>query len=306
MRRRLNIWRRHWVLWRLGFVALAGLLLLAEGLWQSRGLDCTYPVLRVKDLPKGLEGLRVAQITDLHSSWFGPGQEGLISPIRGFKPDAILLTGDIVDGVRPDFEPCVELVRQLAQIAPVYRVSGNHEYYLDPEMRRDFDDAMAGAGAVLLENNALKLERHGTPWLLAGMDDSERRLLGWGERWADWAAQDYAVASDFFAETQANVPPGDYGLRVMLCHRPYYWQLWSDGSYDAAFCGHLHGWVVRLPFLGGIAYQPNRFFPSADSGLYRQGNTEVYISRGLAKTGINRLRLFNRPELTLAEFRRAN
>ncbi len=303
VRRLAKTLRERVVLHRLLACAVVNAFLLPVGLWRSRGLECSRPVLKVQALPGGLDGLRVAQITDLHSSRFGPGQAGLVKPIAAFRPDVIVLTGDIIDGVRPEAAPCVELVRALAAVAPVYRIRGNHEYYLEPEARQAFDDAMARSGAILLSNEAVALGRRGERWLLAGMEDGERFAADPRRTEIGEDAFDGEAAADSMAALQAATPPWAYGLRLLLCHRPYYGQLWSDAGYDAALCGHLHGWVLRLPVVGALPYILHPHFPQADCGLYEQGGTQVYISRGLAKTGWNRLRTFNRPELVLAEFR---
>jgi len=268
----------------------------------SGGLDISHTAIHIAGLPQELDGLRIAQISDLHSSWYGDGQSGLIDAIKDFRPDIIAITGDFIDGISPDAAPCEALVRGLAPIAPVYRINGNHEYYLDADALASFDADMEACGAVLLVNRAAVLERNGQRYLLAGMDDMARYLddphaLSIGK-------EQYAmeVASGFMETLKKNTPAGEYPLKIMLCHQPPYWQLWRDSGYDLALCGHLHGWIFRLPGIGGVFRLPSMYFPEEDAGLYDKQGIFVYISRGLDNLNkLSNFRMNNKPELALIE-----
>ncbi len=299
-------WNSLWVRWALCALLAAGYV--CQGVANSQQLEITHTDIAIENLPAELEGLKVVQITDLHSTLYGQGQQDLLSLVRAERPDVIALTGDFVDGHQPNEENCVALAQGLAAIAPVYRIRGNHEYYQNGIVTDEFDKKMADAGVHLLENTAVELHRNGMPWLLAGMEDVQR-LNGDLSRDRLWGAArdqyDYDVEKHFADLLHTSMPDGSYGLRVLLSHRPYYWQLWADMGFDLALCGHLHGLQVRVPGLGGAPLLVNRFFPQADSGLYQLDGIQVYISRGLAKQGgLRGLRINNRPELTVLSFLR--
>ena len=74
--------------------------------------------------------------------------------------------------------------------------------------------------------------------------------------------------------------------------------MWADLDVDLVLSGHCHGGVVRLPIVGGVFGTNRELFPSYDAGLYSQGKTNLFVSRGLGYTNV-RLRLFNRPHLPL-------
>lgn len=266
----------------------------------SSGLDITHTCIAVDGLPNELDGLRIAQVSDLHSSWFGENQQGLVDAIREFRPDLIAVTGDFVDGYRPDIAPCAELVRGLAPVAPVYVVMGNHEYYFGGDMLAAYKKSMEESGAVFLVNRAVALERNGRSFLLAGMDDMARFAVGPGIVERERAAME--AAAGFMEEIGEDSPEGDFPLKVMLCHEPHYWLAWWDGGYDVALCGHLHGWLFRMPGIGGALRLPSVYFPEEGAGLYEKGGMRVYISRGLDSRDVLRnVRLNNRPELALIE-----
>lgn len=286
------------------FLALAAVYAVVQ-IALSRSLDVSHTTVPVPGLPAGLDGLRIAEIADLHSSCFGEGQSELIDAIKKFKPDLIAITGDFIDGIHPDAKPCEELIRGLAGVAPVYRVRGNHEYYLDENSRSAFDADMASLGALLLDNRAVALERNGQSYLLGGMDDVTARPES--EKPDTVSHEQFAMetATEYMGIVQENTPDGEYPFKIMLCHQPPYWQLWRDAGYNLALCGHLHGWIVRLPGIGGLIRDPSRYFPEEDAGLYNKQGIFVYISRGLdTLISYRNTRMNNEPELALLEIRR--
>lgn len=294
-------------LWlRLALCAVFAGAFVVQGYLNSRQVEVTHTSIAIQGLPAGLQGLKVVQISDLHSTLYGAGQEELLSLIRAEEPDIIALTGDFVDGYHPNEDNCVTLAKGLTDIAPVFRIRGNHEYYQSGIATQDFDRKMADAGVRLLENEALVLRRNGTPWLLAGLDDI-MRLDGDMARdklWF-WQREAYDAQSEahFARQLSQRMPEGEYGLRLMLSHRPYYWQIWADMGFDAALTGHLHGLQVRVPRVGGVALLGSSYFPQADCGLYSLAGIQVYISRGLARqSGLRGLRINNRPELAVLTF----
>jgi uncharacterized protein len=269
---------------------------------NSKGLDISHTSIAIAGIPAELDGLHIAQVSDLHSSWFGEGQIELVDAIGDFKPDIIAVTGDFIDGINPDSAPCIALVRGLALIAPVYIIMGNHEYYLDEGKFAAFMEEMQDSGAIVLINRAVTLERRGENYLLSGMDDVTR--FQGNPRANEIGREQYAmeIAEGFMAQLRQNEPEGDFPLKIMLCHQPPYWQLWRDGGYDLALCGHLHGWIARLPGIGGLLRKPSMYFPEEDAGLYDKQGILVYISRGLDNQNtLSNFRMNNKPELALIE-----
>ena len=65
---------------------------------------------------------------------------------------------------------------------------------------------------------------------------------------------------------------------------------------DLIFAGHMHGGIIRLPFLGGVLSPERDYFPEYDGGKYELENSTMVVGRGLGNYTIN-LRIFNRPEL---------
>lgn len=236
-------------------------------------------------LPDSFDGFKILQISDLHNKLFGKGQKYLLSKIESEQPDIIVITGDIIDSSRYNLENALTLVRGATAIAPVYYVSGNHELRLGR-----YDEimaALAGAGATLLENRSVILERGGQSITLCGLTDVDPSEYNPGP--AEEALDSHLL-------------PVSDGFTVLLAHRPRVGDLSGYYGAELAFSGHLHGGQFRIPFVGGFFSPDTGFFPSNTSGSHTSGTATVYVSRGLGNSVIP-LRLFNPPELVSVTLR---
>lgn len=234
-------------------------------------------------LPPAFEGLRVTLLTDLHGASFGPDHQLLLQAVADQRPDLIAISGDLADE-RTAKETLPALLTGLAEIAPTYYVTGNHEW-----VREDTEDLLqeiAGCGVTVLRNDYLLLERDGQTIVLAGTEDPN-------------AYRDMETPEALVARIRAEVPGDPYIL--MLYHRNNSLALWSQLGVDLVLAGHGHGGVIRLPWVGGLLGVDRRFFPKDCEGLYHDGRTTLAVSRGLGG-----VRLFNRPHLPTLELHRSN
>jgi predicted MPP superfamily phosphohydrolase len=236
-------------------------------------------------LPDRFDGFRIVQISDLHSKWFGREQERLVKVISKAAPDIIVLTGDLVDGRHYDENAALALVKKAAEIAPVYYVTGNHEWWSGkfPEL----EGKIKAAGAAVLQGDARELSLGGERIYIAGIDDPE-------------SAGNYEYEASYMEKKlHATIPqmPSD-NYRILLSHRPEAFYQYSSYGVDLVFSGHAHGGQFRLPFIGGLYAPDQGYFPKFTSGIYRDGRTSMVVSRGLGNSVIP-LRLFNRPEVVL-------
>lgn len=103
-----------------------------------------------KNLPAGFDGFRIALITDLHGRTFGKNNDALVEKTRQAVPDLIALAGDIADETS-DLEELAALLPRLANIAPCYYVTGNHEWRW--ENRKEWFRLLERCGITRLEND---------------------------------------------------------------------------------------------------------------------------------------------------------
>ncbi len=245
--------------------------------FENGALVTTQYTVADKDLPEGLDGLVLAQVSDLHDRAFGRGQKRLLAAMRACAPDLILVTGDLVNG-RP-MGNALKFIEGAAAIAPLYFVPGNHEAHgerymsLRPELQK--------RGAILLEERAVYPKE--------GL-----RLCG--------------VLDPRFHEWEPELLPrlagkGQGEFRVLLSHRPERLEAYASAGFDLVFCGHAHGGQFRLPGVGGLYAPDQGIFPRRTAGIHTMGKTRMVVSRGLGNSSFP-LRLNNRPELVAVRLTR--
>ncbi len=95
--------------------------------WENVTVGVTHYTVASDRLPQAFNHFKIVVVSDFHNAEFGKENDTLIKLIEKEKPDIIAFTGDLVDSRRTDIETAADLVRNLAEIAPCYYVTGNHE-----------------------------------------------------------------------------------------------------------------------------------------------------------------------------------
>lgn len=227
--------------------------------------------------------VRLLHVSDLHSAAYGKDGEMLRSLTERLFPDAVLLTGDILDN-RVSNENALRYTRFLGDRYPTYYVSGNHEVYtcLLPAIKKK----LASYGISVLSGEKAFLTVGESRLAIHGVDDPYSFPDSQGRLWEDQ-----------LSDTAATVDPEVYS--ILLTHRPEIVDYYAETDFDLVLAGHAHGGQVILPGLINGLYAPHQgVFPSYAGGRYelKEGQTMI-VSRGLSKHV--RPRVFNRPELVL-------
>ena len=254
-------------------IICAALLLLGK-----YGLSVTRYTLPSDRLPDSFEGFRIVQLSDLHGSEFGADNKRLVRAVADESPDIIVMTGDFI-GKNQNYLPGLKiLVDQLVTIAPVYFVSGNHDW-ASGEIE-DLADMLANAGVTYLKNEYLPLTRGGESILLCGVEDPNGR--------ADMIRPDELV----------DIINKDFpdSFVVLLGHRNYWITKYPELKVDIIFCGHSHGGIIRIPGVGGLLGTSGELLPRYDAGLFESGRYVMIVSRGLGNS-ISVPRFANTPEI---------
>jgi predicted MPP superfamily phosphohydrolase len=265
----------------LGAAVLVGLALL--GYAEARRLVVRRLEVRVDDLPAGLEGLRIVQISDLH---VGPHTSRrhlarVAAAVREARPDLIAVTGDQVDDHARDVEPFAAAFRGLSAPLGVFAIPGNHDVYAGWPAVHQGLEAM---GMTVLVNRAVPLERDGARFWVAGTGDPAGR-------------RGTPVAPDV-ERTLAAVPPGSFTLA--LAHNPALWPALADRGVDLTLSGHTHYGQIAIPRLGWSLASP---FLEHAMGRHQRNGSQLYINPGTNYWGIP-FRLGTPPEVTVLTLRR--
>lgn len=255
--------------------------------WSNHALQTQHFTYASPRLPEGFDGCVIVQLSDLHGAYFGEDNQELLSRVREAGPDYIFLTGDLLDQYRKTpHSYAAALGGALADIAPTYFITGNHEWALPGvrELKRELEEA----GVAVLSNEYVLLERSGDRVLLAGIDDPNGFA---DQKTPEELAQEVREAW------------GD-GFWLLLAHRNNYFEKqYSLLGADLVISGHGHGGLIRLPFTDGLVSAERRLFPSYTAGFYTANGSDVFVSRGLGNSGPT-LRLFNRPEVVVLTLER--
>ena len=267
-------------------IAIAAALLSALAcffLWQNNDIVTTNFTCQSDKVPQAFDGFVIVQVSDLHNKRFGTGQNALINKIDVLSPDVILVTGDLVDRRRYELAPAMEFIEGALQIAPVIYVPGNHEAWSG--RYNEVRTALLDAGVTVLENISYTFARG---------DDG---LVFLGARDPDFLTQTYAQGTDTSEiSTFLDGWKEESSLRILLSHRPELFDLYAKSRMDMAFSGHAHGGQIRLPLIGALYAPDQGLFPQYTAGRYDQGQTSMFVSRGLGNS-LFPFRVFNRPEL---------
>ncbi|MGI5933342.1 MAG: metallophosphoesterase [Lawsonibacter sp.] len=278
---REHAWKRAALLLAAGAAAAGGWAWAVQGELTVARYEVPLPAGL-----EGLDGLKIAQISDVHSADLkGP----LGAALAAAAPDLIVMTGDLFNREDRDLSRVLSLARMAAETAPAFFAPGNHEGDNPcwPELR----DGLEEAGVQVLEDRAVLRNFRGEAVNLMGLWDVTHDPLG-------------------RAHAQAALPERVRALRregalnVLLSHRPSLLEEYGAGGADVVFCGHAHGGQVRLPLAGPVFAPDEGLFPKHTAGVYQAGETRMVVSRGLGN-GTPYPRLWNGPELVVVTMKRA-
>ncbi len=256
--------------------------------YQNNVLAISKHTIRSERIPTAFHDYKIVQLSDLHSKSFGRDQRNLVKKVERIKPDLIVFTGDLVDANRYDEETSLLLMKELVSLAPVYFVSGNHEWWSG--RFESLEENLQNIGVYVLRNTAEVVHLNGEYLTILGIDDPAKQ----------------ATALSEFQESEVDLNDALKGVtkesdyKILLAHRPELLQLYSKYEVDLVFSGHAHGGQFRVPFFGGMVAPNQGWFPKYTSGKHELGTTTMIVNRGLGNSIIP-LRLFNRPEIVVVK-----
>ena len=274
-------------------VSIIILVLLWVMLYDSNRFVVTKYNFTDKKIKKSA---RAVVLADLHNKRYGKENERLLAAIEECKPDFILVAGDILTA-KPgaSLDTAIHFVNALAEKYPVYYGNGNHEHRLKlypknyGDMHERYTRALADAGIVHLVNSHAELAEYGINIYGAEIDKFYYKRFGI-----------QPMAPEYLTELLGQADETKYN--ILLAHNPDYFPQYAEWKADLVCSGHVHGGMVRIPFIGRGVVSPNvRFFPEYDGGLFTRGESTMLLSRGLGMHTIP-VRLFNPGELLLVEF----
>ena len=252
---------------------ISGLTLVTGGcaLREAYKIGVTRLDVPLRGLPAEMEGLTVLQVSDVHYGMLAENGRlsEIVARINELNPDIVVITGDLVDESVSHMERMADPLSKLKSRLGVFAVTGNHEYY-------------AGVGRVvaILEGAGIRVLRNEVAVLPGGL-----QLLGIDD---PTGARRVGAPVPDFNRLVSTLDPRKPS--ILLYHQPQNFEKAASAGVGLQLSGHTHGSQV-LP-LRPISHV---LFPHL-RGLYSQGNSYLYVSRGVG-TGGPPMRLGSPPEL---------
>ena len=253
--------------------------------------------LSFSNLPPAFKGLKIVQISDIHSGSFDNKHsvEKGVRMILDLKPDLILFTGDLINDRATEMQGYEEVFRQLKAPMGVFSTLGNHDYgdyvrWPSDEARlqnvEDLKKLQADMGWRLLMNEHVVLEKQGQEIALIGIENwsNKARFPKHGKMWEAYPGAE------------------KYPFKILMSHDPSHWDAEvrpKYGDIDLTLAGHTHGmqFGVEIP---GFKWSPVKYVYDQWAGLYEKGKQKLYVNRGYGFIGYpGRVGIL--PEITLIE-----
>jgi hypothetical protein len=263
-----------------------------------------YQIRRVKlrfdELPEAFRGLKIIQVSDIHTGSFD-NHEAVAAGMRRImdeKADIIFFTGDLVNNRADEVDERYQKIYSTLK-APmgVYSILGNHDYgdyeqWPTQEAKKEnlihLTNIHAGLGWKLLRNENAVLQRGNDKIAVVGVEN-------WSAKASFPKYGDLAVAHRGLENE--NIP-----FKILLSHDPSHWDAQVRPGYpdiQLTLSGHTHGMQMGVE-IPGFKWSPVQYMYSKWAGLYQEGKQYLYVNRGygfLAYPG----RLGILPEITVIE-----
>ena len=262
----------------------------------------------VANLPPELDGLRIAQLSDIHIGDYMPPREiaRAVAMANDLQPDISFVTGDFVSGEGDPLDVCIAELSRLRAPLGVWGCNGNHEIYagVEDEAERLFREK----GMRLLRASSAVVEHNGARFNLLGVDYQRDHMTS-GEPTGPMLAEvEHLIRRDM--------------PNFLLSHNPNSFHRAAELGIELSLAGHTHGGQVKVEIVDH-SVSPARLITPFVAGLYRlpmNGNAGLASGNGLQTAGMQKAALYvNRglgtlgfpvrigvpPEITLLTLRRA-
>ena len=241
-------------------------------------------------------------LSDLHNSKFGKDNEKLIKAIDAISPEYIIIAGDMVNNASEDNNVIAQnLIDNLKKKYNIIYADGNHEQGFFSDELGEFDENSFTSFYSYLQSEKIcdKVHKGNIFSHVANSYVQVGNVRFYGIRidrefYGRFTQPDM---SDEYISSLLGDNNKEY-YNVLIAHNPMYFDYYERWGADLVISGHVHGGIMRLPFLGGVISPQIRLFPKYSGGLYTFNMASMILSRGLGTHTI-RFRFFNPPELVV-------
>ena len=254
----------------------------------------------IPNLPKAFEGVKIGQLSDIHSGSFynKVAVQGGIDLMRKEKPDIFMFTGDLVNNKTSEVSEYKDIFSKISAPLGAYSTLGNHDYgdynkWSSPKAKQqNLDDLVQvhkEMGWDLLRNENRFIEVDGERIAILGVDN-----------WGKGRFPKYGDLDKAYAGTE------DVATKILLSHDPSHWDLQVRPNHpdiDLMLAGHTHGFQFGVE-IGNFRWSPSQYMYTQWADLYTEENQHLYVNRGFGFLGYpGRVGIL--PEITIIELVRS-
>jgi len=296
--RLIRIRKGGYILWltRAGMITallIAVVIILSTSIGRFN-FKTEHVTIRLKNLPSGLNGLKIVHISDMHLASFYRHEDKMadvIDKVNALHPDIIINTGDFISFGWREFGRFDTLLKKGSGRFGNFAILGNHDAgtYLPKatgtikdEIVTQTSRLVTSSGYQLLKDESFITEINGVKVAFIGVTT--------GGRHPDISHGDLQKAME-------GTDSADF--KILLAHDPNQWdeEVVNKTDVDLTLSGHTHGMQMGI-MTKRLRWSPSKYFYPHWNGLYSHGNQVLYVNRGLGALAIP-FRIWMPPEITL-------
>lgn len=247
------------------------------------------------NLPKAFEGIKIGQLSDIHSGSFfdKTAVEGGVNLLLKEKPDVVFFTGDLVNNETKEVNEYFDIFSKVKADMGVYSILGNHDYgdykrwpsvAAKRQNLRDMVEVHERLGWNLMLNENTSLRQGGDKIAILGV-----------ENWGAGRFAKYGKLDEAYLHAEGDV-------KLLLSHDPSHWDEQVRTNYsdiDLMFAGHTHGMQLGVE-IGDFRWSPSKYIYKQWADLYQEDHQYLYVNRGFGFLGFpGRIGIY--PEITILE-----
>lgn len=260
-------------------------------------IDVTNYKIESPKIPKSFDGFKILHLSDLHNFSYGEDNKRILDKVDEIKPDIVVLTGDMVNSDSKNFNTFYKLAKNISSKYEVYYIMGNHEMKLPGNDQVKLKAHLKSLKINLLDNTQKILKKDNEYINIYGL---EQPIYTYKNNLKKNKTENLTLE-----KMQQLLPlPDTNKFNILLSHSPFDFEIFSKWGADLVLSGHVHGGLIRLPFIGGVLSPERALFPKYSGGEYTLNNSKMILSRGLGNGTVN-LRILNNPEICVIELKKA-
>ena len=254
------------------------IILVIAILYSKIKIDVSHFVIKNRKIDKNM---KIMFLSDLHNRNIIPKLEKVLAKEM---PDLIVLGGDMVNESIKETNNFFKLIELLNKYKTYY-VFGNHEEVMSPEDKNEFIKKLNLSNTILLNNDSIRVS---DKIKLIGLDNDKDTYKHHHE---------LCLSKEYI---ESKVGEIDVMLfNILIAHNPLEFDSYVDYGCDLVLSGHVHGGIIRLPFIGGLLSPDYTFRPKYYQGKTNKNNTSMIVSRGIGPSKLAPIRLNNPGEIVI-------